>query len=553
MRLVLVGLAAFGSCAAECGPDHGYNKGPADAPPAPCGPDKTSECARRGQLCEASANGGELCVDPWQYGSPTWPRCENAPRATAESLSAKAAIYDARVESLHMHPRMPWVVDVVLEPGVDPETAIASDVAAWWSGENDGLFSGLVFAAEAYRYGATGDARVLSLLDRFMDGEEQRMRITGVRGLFARQIIPPGIEGLACPTDLAEYTPAPDKRGNRWVRIGSDGCAQIVPEGTGAFVSTSHCGLADLAGWCFKDNPSQDEYVGHAVALNALARVLHDRALQGSTTAEEIILGNRVQDMRNQIHRHLAEHGNVFVDWDGRETQWGKLYPGAPGDTRGYLAVVGLGVQSMGVLDRTLDYTPPFWQSREDWAVELDEIDQWTGPDGCEANWNNLSMLTASFHETINWPLELDTVYRGAFAASLEQPTQTTRTILAQHNAWWELLWALGKPLGPGTDGPAYAAVEDAICQLKQFPRSNHQVARDTSVLAPNACTDRLGNSLAAQPFEIADRCAATFAYWGNPYERHQCDDRHELVRQPGGYLLPYWMGRYFGFIAADL
>lgn len=40
----------------------------------------------------------------------------------------------------------------------------------------------------------------------------------------------------------------------------------------------------------------------------------------------------------------------------------------------------------------------------------------------------------------------------------------------------------LDEPLGPDTDGPAYAAVEDAICQLRQFPRSNHAVARGGAI-----------------------------------------------------------------------
>jgi hypothetical protein len=54
-------------------------------------------------------------------------------------------------------------------------------------------------------------------------------------------------------------------------------------------------------------------------------------------------------------------------------------------------------------------------------------------------------------------------------------------------------------------------------------------------------CLDRQDNSLARAPFAIADRCAATFAYWGN-YERHACD----VARAQ------YWMERYYGFIAAD-
>ena len=65
--------------------------------------------------------------------------CAGDPRATPESLAAKAAAYDARVLGLHVHPQMPWVLDVAIVQNVDPETATVSDVVAWRSGENDGL------------------------------------------------------------------------------------------------------------------------------------------------------------------------------------------------------------------------------------------------------------------------------------------------------------------------------------------------------------------------------------------------------------------------------
>src|SRR5689334_18075908 len=183
-------------------------------------------------------------------------QCKDAPRATTESLAEKARIYDARAIALHAHPQMPWVVDVVLKPGVDPERATASDVEQWWSGENDGLFSGLVLAAEAYRYAVTKSPEARGALATLLRGERMRMEITGVPGLFTRQLIPPGIAGLACPTDPSAYVPAPDKRGNKWVRIGSDGCAQVA-DANGAFSSTAHCGLQKYAGWCFLDNISQ--------------------------------------------------------------------------------------------------------------------------------------------------------------------------------------------------------------------------------------------------------------------------------------------------------
>ena len=491
-------------------------------------------CAAEGKLCD-----GDACVDPWRHGSPAFSRCEQEPRATAESLAEKARVYDERAIGLHTHPLMPWVVDVVLEPGTNPETATHVDVAAWWSGENDGLFSGLVLAAEAYRLAVTKSPEARAAVATLLRGERMRMEITGVPGLFTRQLIPPGVDGLACPTETSMYTPSPDKRGNKWVRIGDDGCAQVVDEGTTTFRSTTHCGLQRYAGWCFLDNISQDEYVGHVFALGAIARVVDDAELRGEALA-----------MLQQIGEHLRAHDMVFVDWDGRQTQWGKLYPGAPGDTPGYLAILGMSFAATAAVDPSLEaaYRALAWDGY------FGEIDQWSGADGCGANWNNLAMLTASFHHLV-WN-EHDparrAVIQGAFERELARPPTTTRGILDQHNAWWQILWAAQKPLGPGTDGPAYAAVEDAVCQLRQFPRSNHTVARDTAALAPGVCLDRQDNSLAQDAFEIADRCAGTFAYWGNPYERSTCDAWHELVHQPGGYLLPYWMGRFYGFIGAD-
>jgi hypothetical protein len=231
-----------------------------------------------------------------------------------------------------------------------------------------------------------------------------------------------------------------------------------------------------------------------------------------------------------------------FVDWDGRATQWGKLYPGAPGgDSAGYLAVLGASyLASAGRADAApvTAYTG-----------YLDEIDLWSGPDACGSNWNDISMLTAAFHHLIwNDPANASR-WQAAFDA-LAHPAHS-RGIASQLNAWYDVMYAAQKPLGPTSDGPAYAAVADAVCQLREFPRSNHATARDTTALAAASCTGRKDESMAQTPFSIADRCAATFAWWGNPYIRMTCSDEPSLVQNPAGYLLPYWMARYYGFVAA--
>jgi len=503
------------------------------APDAPaCDP---QACAAVGRLCDHDA-----CVAPWRYGDPVWSTCAGDLRATPETLAQKAAAYDARAIALHTTAQTPWVLDVELATGTDPETATAADVVVWRSGENDGLWSSLVLAAEAYRFAVTHDPAARSALATLLHGEQLRMAITGVPGLFTRQLIPPGVAGLACPTDPAVYVPTADKRGNRWVKIDAAGCVETADAG-GAFHATTHCGLAAFAGWCFLDNVSQDEYSGHLFALGAVARLVDDAELRAIAI-----------DLLDQIGRHLVGHGMEFDDWDGRTTQYGKLFPDAGGDTPGYLAVLGasfVATTARSTGDPTL--ATAYARLAAANAAYLDQIAIWSGGDGCTSNWNDISMLTSAFHHLMwNDSAASRAPFLAAFARELVTPANT-RGILAEHNAWYDVMWAAQKPLGPGTDGPAYAAVEDAVCQLREFPRSNHQVAHDTAPLAPEVCTGRQGESLAAAPFSVADRCAATYLWWGNPYVRSACTTDATLVQNPGGYLLPYWMARYYGFVAA--
>ena len=276
-------------------------------------------------------------------------------------------------------------------------------------------------------------------------------------------------------------------------------------------------------------------------ALAAVARLVDDPGARADAV-----------DMLQQIGTHLITHDMEFVDWDGRPTQWGKIHPGAFGDTPGYLAVMSasfLAITALATGDTALaDAERTIGAANLEF---LDEIDLWDGPDACTSNWNNISMLAANFHHAL-WNLR-DPARRDAlethFAADLMQAG--SKAALDQHNPWFDVMWAAQKPLGPGTDGPAYEAVEDAVCQLRQFPASNHGVAHPTNQDAPHACDDRFGNSLAADAFEAADRCASTYAWWGNPYSRDPCSDDPTAIWQPAGYLLPYWMGRYYGFISA--
>ena len=502
-------------------------------------------------------------VPPWRYGEPEWSTCPDEPLATVETLAEKAAAYDELAARLHIHPELKWITDVTLAPDVPLDTATWEDVETFHSGENDGLWSALYLTSQAYRYAATGSPEALAVIKLLLEGEVVRMGITGVPGVFTRQYIPAGVDGIACPTDDAHYTVDVEKDDNRWVQIREDGCVWVVDNETLEWTGTDHCGLDAYAGWCWLDNVSQDEYAGHMLALGALLKFVDDPEVQAT-----------VRDLLVQVATHLMENDLTFVDWDGRITEHGWMFPMSLAGTPGFLAAECLswfrmaaeaddGTEIQAYYDDCL-----LQKSGEldclDWPVQtatpftdyFDLVALFVGDEGCLTNFNNVSMVLAAFQGLLMF--EDDPELRPVIQEALRREFfEADSPKAAQHlgNPWFSFAWAASKPLGPGTDGPAYQAVEDGICALRQFPATQAVPDMDFSELYPHYCDGRLGKSLSEEPIPEAHTCPRTFSFWKNPYRRGNatCAAAPANVKQPGDYLLAYWMGRYYGFIPEDL
>lgn len=533
-----------------------------------------TDCFRgEGWLCESGA-----CVAPWRFGDPQWSACPDETRGTAETLAAKAAYYDDIAMRVHVHPTLKWINNVRLkwaevecpagatppcrQPIVPEQEATWEDVESWRSGENDGLWSALYLASQAYRYAATGDAAALANLRVLMDGEQVRMRITGVAGNFTRQFVPPGVDGLSCPGDDGHYTTDVEKDDNRWVQIREDGCVWVIPNETGAWTKTDHCGLDEFAGWCFLDNVSQDEYAGHMFALGTVAKLVDDEEVRGAAV-----------DMLEQIAEHLVANDMAIVDWDGRLTEHGRLYPTSFTDAPGFAAVLGYNYVQMGAYLTGRDDLDTFrrecllqetgagrclpWplETGKSWLTYLSQPLLYVGIDDCKTNFNNVSMLIAGYH-TMIWfeeDPELRATFQDAFDRYVMRDPNARIPAITYRNAWYDFIWAANKALGPSSDGPAYQAVEDAVCSLKQFPASQAVPGRRPSDLYPHFCDGRLGGSMTETPVPVADRCPSTFLWWGGGFDRNNCTASPFDLEQPGDYLVAYWMGRYYGFIPVEL
>lgn len=508
-------------------------------------------CAATAQLCDPDVG---ACVDPWRYGAPAFDACSGDPDITTSTLADKAAVYDHRAATLHVHPDLGWMMGVQLDDEADPATATYEDVAVWRDGENDGLWSSLYLASQAFRYASTtGDERAeaLAMVKTLLDGEVTRMDVSGAPGNLVRQYVPPGIDGLDCPADLEKYRVDVEKDDNRWVRIDDDGCIEVVPTDGDDFVVTDTCPGTDFAGWCFLDNTSKDEYAGHMFALGAVLKLVDD------PEAKQV-----AGDLIAEVVDAFLDNDLWMIDHDGRRTEHGDASPLFGGGFNGAMFLGWLTMAAEGLDDERFDVARDCL-TRFERGPECPDIDpnpsdrfQDTLPlnavhldkQGCLSNDNNASMFMLSLANLLWW--DTDAERRALYQVTLRDiwEADTLRALGNRENAWYDMMWAAFKPLGPDSDGPATAAVEDAACGLAVFP--DDEVRREVAPFdTEQICLDRLDRPMGAVPRGPHERCLEAFVWWKDQYILKGCDAAPTIVESPGDYLLPYWMGRYFGFV----
>lgn len=537
---------------------------------------KSTECmSAEGKLCEAGA-----CVDPWRYGSPAWKTPQTDPLDTPETLAEKARYFEDEAARLQLNPKLKWITGVTLkckpvacapgqnepcedcsQPAAPEETATMNDVQRWDTHENDGLFSALYLAAEAFRYAVTRDPRALDMIRILLDGEKIRMKITGVPGIFTRQYIPPDVPGIACPDDPLQYTRAADSSPNTWLKVDAKGCVQYYDANSKTWISTKPCGLEEFAGWCWLDNVSKDEYSGHMFALGAVLKLVDDP--QSKAIAADLL---------TQVANHLIKNKMDFLDWDGIVTPFGHIHALAGDDYYGFNAAMALDFIKLGA---AASNDPKFtaWyddcllqkRGRRDCMKTLLEAPMpytkhlpacgiYIGDEGCRMNYNNNSMHMLSLHNLI-W-FEHDPKLREIYQKSLDEDVFRAkgqpRALMFHNNAFFDIIFAAQKRLGPGSDGPAYDAVQNAVAMLRQMPARGfaHEVDCPPDKCKPY-CKDRFNDDLGQFPRTAAQMCPGYFIWWDDPYTLISCKENKRFISTPTGFLLPYWMARYYGFITA--
>ncbi len=409
---------------------------------------------------------------------------------SAWSLSAKARHYEQLTDARHC--RHGFVTGCGLtEPG---------SLDSWYHhiDDNDGLWTAMYVAAQAFRYGVTGESDARDKARAGMNALLMLETVTPISGFPARAV-------TRC--DEAEYGAHPD---GEW-----------------------HA--ADDGVWEWKGDTSSDELDGHYFVwpvYHALVADARERHLIEATV-------RRVTD-------HLLDHGLYLCDLDGQPTRWGVWAPERLNDDPRWRAERGLNSLEMLAYLRvaeSLTGEPRYRQAArelvDDHHYALNTIEQKVMPgdfDGAEDNHSDDELAFLSYYPLL--ALEDDPRRRAVYLASLERSWQIERPeVCPLTNIIYGAL--TGRPCD--LDATA-AALADIPLDLVNWRMTNE--GRTDLALADGA--DRFDRRQLTRPLPWRER--PLHKWNGNPYRFAGGDDRSEECGT--FWLLPYWMARWHGLLA---
>jgi hypothetical protein len=358
------------------------------------------------------------------------------------------------------------------------------------SSDNDGLWTQMYIAAEAFRYKVTGEADARADARRGFEAMLRLEEITGIPGFHARSFIKIG-EDIQ-PKD-GEWHDTPDGK------------------------------------WRWKGDTSSDEVVGHyfgyAVYYDLVADEEEKRKIRGVVA--------RMTD-------HILSNNFQLIDTDGRRTRWGWWGPEeiwADPDETGLRA---LHILSHLRVAHHVTGDPRYEQAYDELISKhryhlLARSQKINYPGHVNHSDDELAFL--SYYPLLNY--ETDPKLRGVYVQSLERSWQVERP---ERNPLWNFIYAVGS-------GSMEFDRAESLRTLREIPMDqiSWTVANSHRLDVPmDILKDRFDRrqALIVLPYD-----ELPISKWnGNPYQL----DGGDGGRSEGDgvyFLLPYWMGRYHKLI----
>ncbi|HEU5148717.1 MAG TPA: hypothetical protein VFT90_18445, partial [Chryseosolibacter sp.] len=371
--------------------------------------------------------------------------------------------------------------------------------------DNDGLWTSMYMGAEVFRYAVTKSEDALQNLRESMEAMERLYTINGVKGFPSRSFERRGYKYDDKPWRRAEH-----------------------PE------------------WDWKSTTSSDEAIGHMFIFGAMAELLDDEDLK-----------QRAIVMMDSLMQHVVDNDMYLVDWNGEPTLWGKWHPdyvNARPTMVGDRKINASNITAM--LQTAYHFTgkeiykeKAFELMREHGYYEnlmrpMKEIGR--APEDAD-DWSKMLSESWNHSDDEMYFLGYWGLYRYAFNDTLKA---NFKDAIIDH-------WQIERPEKEGAwniftalTGVEDFDLEEAIWYLQEYPldlvhwRVTNSHRKDIEMIEPNFRNQTIAEVL--PPDEL-------------PINRHNAN-RFQLDGGDGGtseysagdiWLLPYWMGRYLGVIAA--
>lgn len=421
------------------------------------------------------------------------------------TLHEKAVYYERQVRERHIRNGLNATLEGMR--GGDVTTGYLAD------SDNDGLWTSLYLAAEAFRYAATGDRQALDHCMESLDAMSRLFEINPVPGFPARSF---------------------ERRGT------GDTRHQLA--------DADRWQLADDPDWYWKATTSSDEAIGHIFAYSVVAELVdHPETRERAIGLIDTLMG------------HIVAHNLYLVDYDGRPTTWGRWNPEY---VNGFPTNVGDRKLNSSNIISMLQAAYHFTEKAiyKETAFDLihnhgylDNLlrpmaDIGEAPEGADSH---SQMLSGAWNHSDDemyfagyWGL-----YRYAFNDSLK--TKYKEAILdhweaerPEKDGAWNIVTAI--------TGGADTDLDEAIWYLKEYPmdlvkwtvKNSHR--KDIQLLEPNFRGQTTAVILPPDELLIARHNANRFVLDGGNggAEENSAGDI---------WLFPYWMGRYLGIISAPV
>ncbi len=417
------------------------------------------------------------------------------------TLEEKATYFDQQVRARHIRHGFNATLGNMTRGNVESGTLKDSD--------NDGLWTAMYLAGQAFRYAVTKDKEALANVQESLDAMDRLFTINPVPGFPSRSFERRGYKEVLSDPE-------------RWQH-------------------------AEDPGWDWKATTSSDEAIGHIFAFGVIAEIIEDTKIKQQAIR-----------LIDTLMSHIVKNDLYLIDYDGKHTTWGRWHPDY---VNGFEKMVGdrklNSSNIIGMLQTAYHFTGK--EKYREKAYEL--MDSYgylenlmrpmqeigvVGQD--EDDWSKMLSQTWNHSDDEMYFVGYWGLYNYAFTDELRQKYESAIIDHWKHErpekeGLWNIMTAL-------TQTKEFD-LEHAIWYLQEHPLDlitwniTNSQRKDISFMEDNFRRQTTTEVLPPDERRIQRHNANMFTLdsrGGNGTQEYSAGDI---------WLLPYWMGRYLNVISA--